>query len=72
VKAVMFKLRANSTSLRGLEHMEKLAKEKEVVGIYISGHPLDDYKFEMKYFAMLSPKNLEWYVGKSLTLVDYQ
>jgi DNA polymerase-3 subunit alpha len=27
--------------------MEK-AKEKEVVGIYISGHPLDDYKFEMK------------------------
>jgi DNA polymerase-3 subunit alpha len=31
--------------------MEKLAKEKEVVGIYISGHPLDDYKFEMKYFV---------------------
>jgi DNA polymerase-3 subunit alpha len=30
--------------------MEKLAKEK-VVGIYISGHPLDDYKFEMKYFC---------------------
>jgi DNA polymerase-3 subunit alpha len=30
--------------------MEKLAKEKEVVGIYISGHPLDDYRFEMKYF----------------------
>ena len=29
--------------------MEKLAKEKEVVGIYISGHPLDDYKYEMKY-----------------------
>jgi DNA polymerase III alpha subunit len=25
--------------------------EKEVVGIYISGHPLDDYKFEMKYFC---------------------
>jgi DNA polymerase-3 subunit alpha len=24
--------------------MEKLAKEKEVVGIYISGHPLDDFK----------------------------
>ena len=30
--------------------MEKLAKEKEVVGIYISGHPLDDYKYEMKSF----------------------
>ncbi|WP_028296640.1 DNA polymerase III subunit alpha [Olivibacter sitiensis] len=24
--------------------MEKLAKEKDVVGIYISGHPLDDYR----------------------------
>jgi DNA polymerase-3 subunit alpha len=34
--------------------MEKLAKEKEVVGIYISGHPLDDYKFEMKYFVTRS------------------
>ncbi len=31
--------------------MEKLAKEKEVVGIYISGHPLDDFKTEMKYFC---------------------
>jgi DNA polymerase-3 subunit alpha len=31
--------------------MEKLSKEKSVVGIYISGHPLDDYKNELKYFC---------------------
>ncbi len=31
--------------------MEKLSKEKEVVGIYISGHPLDDYKNELKYYC---------------------
>ncbi|MHA7056436.1 DNA polymerase III subunit alpha [Aquimarina sp. M1] len=31
--------------------MEKLAQEKEVVGIYLSGHPLDDFKYEMKYFC---------------------
>jgi DNA polymerase-3 subunit alpha len=31
--------------------MEKLAKEKEVVGIYISGHPLDDFRNEIKYFC---------------------
>jgi hypothetical protein len=31
--------------------MEKLAKR---VGESISGHPLDDYKFEMKYFVMPS------------------
>lgn len=50
--------------------MEKLAKEKEVVGIYISGHPLDDYKFEMKYFCnakLEALKNMEMYVGKNLT-----
>ncbi len=31
--------------------MEKLKREKEVVGIYISGHPLDDFKIEMNYFC---------------------
>ena len=31
--------------------MEKLRREKEVVGIYISGHPLDDFKIEMNYFC---------------------
>ena len=50
--------------------MEKLAKEKEVVGIYISGHPLDDYRFEMKYFCnvrLAYLKSLETLVGKTLT-----
>ncbi|WNM19917.1 DNA polymerase III subunit alpha [Flavobacterium capsici] len=50
--------------------MEKLAKEKEVVGIYISGHPLDDYKFEMKYFCnsrLETLKNLDQFVNKNLT-----
>jgi DNA polymerase-3 subunit alpha len=31
--------------------MEKLSKEKEVVGIYISGHPLDDFKHEMRLYC---------------------
>ncbi len=31
--------------------MEKLSREKEVVGIYISGHPLDDFALEIKYFC---------------------
>jgi DNA polymerase-3 subunit alpha len=29
--------------------METLGKEKEVVGIYISAHPLDDFKNELKF-----------------------
>ena len=50
--------------------MEKLAKEKEVVGIYISGHPLDDYKFEMKHFCnakLEALKHMENQVGKNLS-----
>jgi DNA polymerase-3 subunit alpha len=31
--------------------MQALSQEKEVVGIYLSGHPLDDYRFEMKHFC---------------------
>lgn len=29
----------------------KLQKEKDVVGIYLSGHPLDDYRYEWENFA---------------------
>ncbi len=31
--------------------LEALTKEKEVIGFYISGHPLDDYRFELKNFC---------------------
>jgi len=49
--------------------MEKLAKEKEVVGIYISGHPLDDFKYEMEIYCHTkfeALKNLNQYIGKNL------
>lgn len=36
-----------------------LGKEKEVVGIYISGHPLDDYKHEIKTFKTADLLELE-------------
>ncbi len=32
-------------------NIDKLDKEKEVTGIYISGHPLDDFKLEFRYFV---------------------
>ena len=50
--------------------MEKLAREKEVVGIYISGHPLDDFKIEMNTFCSATIplfKDLENYVNRELT-----
>ncbi len=31
---------------------EKLDKEKEVTGMFMSGHPLDHFKFELKYYGI--------------------
>ncbi len=31
--------------------IERLNREKEVTGIYISGHPLDDYRMEVEHFT---------------------
>ena len=49
--------------------MEKLSKEREVVGVYISGHPLDDFKTEMKTFCNGTVgmfNTLEPYVNREL------
>ncbi|NJB71085.1 DNA polymerase-3 subunit alpha [Saonia flava] len=49
--------------------MEKLRREKEVVGIYLSGHPLDDFKKEIKAFCNANVSyfsNLEEYVNREL------
>ncbi|RDY57891.1 DNA polymerase III subunit alpha [Flagellimonas nanhaiensis] len=51
--------------------MEKLRREKEVVGIYISGHPLDDFKKEITAFCNSSVSaftNLEDYVNRELSV----
>ena len=39
--------------------MEKLRREKEVVGIYISGHPLDDFRTEMNFFCTAKLSDFE-------------
>ena len=39
--------------------MEKLQREKELVGIYISGHPLNNFKFEIDYFTTHTLNDLE-------------
>ncbi|WP_185857082.1 DNA polymerase III subunit alpha [Blattabacterium cuenoti] len=36
----------------------KLSKEKEVLGVYTSGHPLDDFYYEIKYFTNISLEQL--------------
>lgn len=39
--------------------IQKLNREKEVVGIYISAHPLDEYIDELKYFRSVTLKQLK-------------
>ncbi|THH40320.1 DNA polymerase III subunit alpha [Neolewinella litorea] len=38
---------------------EKLSREKEVTGIYVSGHPLDGYKLEIDNFVTCSLADLD-------------
>ena len=39
----------------------KLNNEREVTGIYISGHPLDDYRFESRFYNMNTVQDLVEY-----------
>ncbi len=51
--------------------IEKLNLEKEVVGIYISGHPLDHFRFEMETFCTATCSQLneiESLLGRELKL----
>jgi DNA polymerase-3 subunit alpha len=51
--------------------MERLRREREVVGIYISGHPLDDYKAEIKFFCnsdLGKMGNLEALINREIKL----
>ncbi len=42
------------------DKMYALQKEKELVGIYISGHPLDAFKFHISHFCNMPLKNLDY------------
>jgi DNA polymerase-3 subunit alpha len=61
--------------------IEKLNLEKEVVGIYISGHPLDNFKFELDSFTNATCQSLndiepllgrEVKVGGVITAVEHR
>jgi len=39
--------------------LEKLNKEKQVIGIYLSSHPLDDYRLEMNTFCNATLADLQ-------------
>lgn len=39
--------------------IEKLKYEKDVIGIYLTSHPLDNYKFEIKHFCQNNVSELQ-------------
>lgn len=51
--------------------LEKLNKEKDVIGIFLSAHPLDDYKFEIESFCnvtLAELTNLDNFFNKEITM----
>ncbi|MDZ7605096.1 MAG: DNA polymerase III subunit alpha [Cyclobacteriaceae bacterium] len=51
--------------------LEKLKIEKEVVGFYISGHPLDQFRFEIETFthnALSDLKDIENRIGNDISI----
>jgi DNA polymerase-3 subunit alpha len=53
--------------------LQKLRFEKEVVGFYISGHPLDEYKFELSNFCSATIADLKMvqkFAGNSNSFIN--
>lgn len=51
--------------------LEKLNREKEVIGIYLSSHPLDDFQLEIKTFTtatLADLQNLRDYLDREVTV----
>lgn len=51
--------------------LEKLNREKQVIGIYLSSHPLDDFRLEINTFCnatLADLQNLKEYAGREVTV----
>ncbi|WP_425553569.1 LAGLIDADG family homing endonuclease [Hymenobacter fastidiosus] len=47
---------------------EKLRREKEVVGFYLSGHPLDDFKLEIDSYCTCGLDKIETFKNRDVTV----
>ncbi len=48
-----------------------LQREKDVVGIYLSGHPLDDYKFEVENLTTCSLDRIDNFQGQKIRIAGF-
>jgi len=54
--------------------IEKLNREKEVAGMFISGHPMDDYKIDIDLFTntkMINLNNLNLLKGRDMKMAGF-
>jgi DNA polymerase III subunit alpha len=51
--------------------LRKLQHEKDVVGIYLSGHPLDDYKFEVQNFTTCSLDRIDQFRQQKIKIAGF-
>lgn len=48
-----------------------LEKEKDAIGIYLSGHPLDGFKFEMQHYNIVPINELDNYRGRQIRVAGF-
>ncbi len=60
--------RPKATNLEPFANLEQLNIEKEVVGLYISGHPLDQFKLELKEFCTCTNDRIHLFQNKEIAL----
>jgi DNA polymerase-3 subunit alpha len=64
-------IKPEPTSCPDWPKLEKLNREKEVIGIYLSSHPLDDFKLEINTFTtatLADLQNLRDYLERDVTI----
>jgi DNA polymerase-3 subunit alpha len=52
-------IKPEATNCPDWPKLDKLNREKEVIGIYLSSHPLDDFKLEINTFATVTLADLQ-------------
>jgi DNA polymerase-3 subunit alpha len=51
--------------------LTKLQREKDVIGLYLSGHPLDDYKFEVENLTTCGLERIDQFKGQKIHVAGF-
>ncbi|MBK8969130.1 MAG: DNA polymerase III subunit alpha [Lewinellaceae bacterium] len=51
--------------------LTKLQREKDVIGLYLSGHPLDDYKFEVENLTTCGLERIEQFKSQKIHVAGF-